>query len=101
VIILPSLPPHIRRGTVRFIGSVPTIPSPTSKIAAPAPTESAPLWIGIELDEPTGKNDGSIGGQRYFTCPDKTGVFVKPEKVEVGEFPPLNLDELDKEMEEI
>jgi hypothetical protein len=30
------------------------------------------------------------------------GVFVKPEKVEVGEFPPLGLDDdLDELMEEI
>lgn len=99
-IILPSSPPHIRRGTVRFIGAVPSIPSPTSKAAVPPFTDSAPLWIGIELDEPTGKNDGSIGGERYFTCPDKRGLFVKPEKVEVGDFPPLDVNELD-DMEEI
>ncbi|PYI04271.1 hypothetical protein BO78DRAFT_175720 [Aspergillus sclerotiicarbonarius CBS 121057] len=102
-IVLPSSPPHIRRGTVRFIGPVPTIPYPgvDPKIAQ-LDAGALPLWVGIELDEPLGKNDGSVGGQRFFTCPNKTGVFIKPEKVEVGDFPPLELDDLDDElMEEI
>jgi tubulin-folding cofactor B len=100
-IVLPSSPPHIRRGTIRFVGPAPTIPTPLSKAAGElGPGEPAPLWVGIELDEPTGKNDGSVGGRRYFTCPDKRGVFVKPEKVEVGDFPPLDLG-LDEELEEI
>ncbi|KAL2007149.1 hypothetical protein VTN00DRAFT_8587 [Thermoascus crustaceus] len=108
-IILPSSPPHIRRGTIRFVGPVPTIPFPglKSKSAEEADTESSsgplPIWVGIELDEPTGKNDGSVGGKRYFSCPDKTGVFVKPDKVKVGDFPPLSLDDdlEDDAMEEI
>lgn len=108
-ITLPSSPPHVRRGTIRFVGPVPTIPFPgVSKGVEDddGQTEDQgplPIWVGIELDEPTGKNNGSVGGHRFFTCPNKTGVFVKPEKVEVGDFPPLGLDDdLDDElMEEI
>ncbi|PGG98526.1 hypothetical protein AJ79_08840 [Helicocarpus griseus UAMH5409] len=107
-IIHPSIPPHIRRGTVRFIGPVPTIPSPLVKAVSSSAEEeeeiagsaSAPIWVGIELDEPTGKNDGSVGGRKYFSCLEKRGVFVKPEKVEVGDFPPLDLG-LDEDLEEI
>lgn len=101
-IILPSSPPHIRRGTVRFIGPISTIPSPLSKTHSEIPDDLAPRWVGIELDEPTGKNDGSVGGLRLFTCPNNCGLFVKPEKVEIGDFPPLGLDDLeDDAMEEI
>ncbi|KAJ5353664.1 hypothetical protein N7541_006228 [Penicillium brevicompactum] len=105
-IVLPSSPPHIRRGTIRFVGPVPKIPvtGPGRELqqSPDLPTELQPIWVGIELDEPMGKNDGSIGGQRYFECLSNKGVFVKPEKVEVGEFPPLGLDdELDELMEEI
>jgi tubulin-folding cofactor B len=105
-IILPSSPPHIRRGTIRFVGPVPTIPitGPGRELEKDGelPVELQPIWVGIELDEPTGKNDGSVGGRRYFECMEKCGAFVKPEKVEVGDFPPLGLDdELDELMEEI
>ncbi|PYI16180.1 Cap-Gly domain-containing protein [Aspergillus violaceofuscus CBS 115571] len=101
-IVLPSSPPHVRRGTIRFVGPVPTIPFPGVDLElVEIDSADLPVWVGIELDEPLGKNDGSVGGKRYFVCPNKTGVFVKPEKVEVGDFPPLGLDDLDAEMEEI
>ena len=54
--------------------------------------------MGIEYDEPLGKNDGSVNGERYFECRMKYGAFVRPEKVQVGDFP---VEELDLDDEEI
>ena len=39
--------------------------------------------LGIELDEPTGKNDGAYGDTRYFTCEDNYGVFFRSAQVKV------------------
>lgn len=40
-------------------------------------------WVGVELDEAKGKNDGTVKGRRYFSCADKHGLFVRPEEIEV------------------
>jgi tubulin-folding cofactor B len=75
-----------RRGTVSYTGLVPEIPG----IGA---------WVGVTLDEPTGKNDGSVKGKRYFECGNNCGVFVRPERCEAGDFPVL--DEFDEDLEEL
>eukprot|EP00912_Choanoflagellata_sp_UC4_P001646 UC4_evm12s1044 len=41
------------------------------------------VWVGLELDDPLGNNDGSIGGQRYFKCPRGYGIFLRPKKLDV------------------
>lgn len=103
-----------RRGVVQYVGEVPEIGAAAAAaiVANPSASEqavqgAAGTWVGVELDEPVGgKNDGSIGGTRYWGAdptPDapvqKRGVFVRPERVEVGsEFGPL--DDLE-DMEEI
>lgn len=35
-------------------------------------------WIGIELEDASGKNDGAVQGQRYFDCPPGHGMFIRP-----------------------
>ncbi|QPG73388.1 hypothetical protein FOA43_000698 [Brettanomyces nanus] len=68
-----------RLGTVRYVGKIPEINNENS-------------WVGVELDEPYGKNDGSIKGVKYFTCKLNYGSFVKPIVVETGDFPQEKLD---------
>ncbi|KAM7060308.1 CAP-Gly domain-containing linker protein 4 isoform 3-T6 [Acridotheres tristis] len=53
-------------GTIRYIG----------------PTDFAPgIWLGLELRSAKGKNDGSVGEKRYFTCKPNHGVLVRPSRV--------------------
>eukprot|EP01132_Coremiostelium_polycephalum_P001359 gene1359-1716_t len=61
-----------RLGTIEYIGK----------------TEFAPgYWIGVKLDLPLGKNNGTVKGKLYFTCPQNYGSFVKPKNILVGDFP--------------
>lgn len=82
-----------RHGTIAYVGPVPELPGPTD----------AP-WIGIILDEPVGKNDGRVGGKRYFECEASRGVFVRPDRVEKGDWGVLGIEdgeEEDGDLEEI
>ena len=62
------------RGVVRFCGTT---------------SFSQGKWIGIELNEPNGKNDGTVQGVKYFTCRPGYGVFVRPSQVTVVADPPV------------
>lgn len=90
-----------RRGTVRFVGEIKGLGGDR---------EAGCRWVGAELDEPVGRNDGSakvtredgtLETQRVFQCGNNHGVFARPEKVEVGNWPPLDDLEVDEDMEEI
>lgn len=63
------------RGEVKYVGKV---------------KDTKGYWIGIQMDEPVGKNDGSCNGERYFQCLDKYGLFMKAKNVTVGDFPPVD-----------
>lgn len=38
-------------------------------------------WVGLELPDSTGKNDGSVKGERYFDCQSGHGIFIRRETV--------------------
>ena len=80
------------RGEVKYVGKV--------------PEKGAGYWIGVALDEPLGDSDGKyfffakshycfrVKGKSYFTINMKYGVFAKPSEVQVGDFPPEDIDEI-------
>lgn len=44
-------------------------------------------WLGVVLDDATGKNDGSVQGQRYFDCRPGYGMFLRPAAATVVDEP--------------
>jgi hypothetical protein len=58
---------------------------------------------GKEDESGTGKKEGKEKEviKRLFQCKPKFGVFARPEKVEMGEWPVLDDLEEDEDMEEI
>eukprot|EP01062_Namystynia_karyoxenos_P079084 TRINITY_DN826_c3_g1_i1.p1 TRINITY_DN826_c3_g1~~TRINITY_DN826_c3_g1_i1.p1 ORF type:complete len:796 (+),score=213.17 TRINITY_DN826_c3_g1_i1:90-2390(+) len=54
------------QATVRFVG-------PTSFAEGE--------WVGVELSTPDGKNDGCVGGKRYFVCKPQHGLFRRPAEL--------------------
>ncbi|PRD30490.1 UNVERIFIED_CONTAM: Clip1 [Trichonephila clavipes] len=38
-------------------------------------------WCGVELDEPVGKNNGTVNGVIYFNCKPNHGIFAPVSKV--------------------
>lgn len=53
-------------GTIEFIG----------------PTQFAKgIWVGVALDSPDGKNNGTVAGVQYFSCPPNYGLFTRTVKL--------------------
>lgn len=67
-----------KRGAVRYVGKCKGLP--------------LGYWIGVQYDEPVGKNDGSVKGKKFFECPQGYGGFVRPNLVKVGDYPPFDED---------
>ncbi|XP_029450581.1 dynactin subunit 1-like isoform X2 [Rhinatrema bivittatum] len=58
------------RGTVAYVG---------------ATLFATGKWVGVILDEPKGKNDGTVQGRKYFSCDENHGVFVRQSQIQVVE----------------
>ncbi|VDK84376.1 unnamed protein product [Litomosoides sigmodontis] len=41
------------------------------------------IWVGVNLDEPNGKHDGTVKGVRYFECEPNHGIFLKANQVRI------------------
>jgi dynactin 1 len=59
------------KGTVKFIGTT---------------QFSSGKWVGVEYDQPLGKNSGIVDKQVYFECRPNHGVFVRPNLVKVSPY---------------
>ncbi|PVU92795.1 hypothetical protein BB561_003606 [Smittium simulii] len=59
-----------KKGIVRFVGET---------------QFSTGKWLGIELFEPSGKNDGSVQGIRYFNAKVNQGLFVRPSQAKIDD----------------
>eukprot|EP00951_Prasinocladus_malaysianus_P047272 scaffold649683_cov45-Prasinocladus_malaysianus.AAC.1 len=68
--------PGEKRGEVKFVGKIDGLP--------------AGWWVGVQLDEPMGRNDGTVKGVRVFECPPKYGLFLRPDRVTTGAFPVID-----------
>ncbi|KAL0852830.1 hypothetical protein ABMA27_012633 [Loxostege sticticalis] len=47
------------------------------------PTFATGKWIGVILDEPKGKNNGTVRGHAYFRCEENYGVFVRQTQIQM------------------
>ena len=64
---VPGGPAGGRGTTIAFVGQVPEL--------------GLGWWVGVDYDEPLGKNDGAIKGKRYFESDPQHGGFVRPSMV--------------------
>lgn len=67
----------VKMGTLRYCGSV---------------HHKFGEWAGVELDIPSGSNNGSTGCVRYFRCNEGCGEFVEVSSLQIANETPLTLD---------
>ena len=66
--------------------TIPHVPQTTIQTPSLGQRHVVPggYWVGVQLDEPTGKNDGRIHGIRYFTTSSSYGAFVRGKNIKTG-----------------
>uniref|UniRef100_A0A7R9UBU7 CAP-Gly domain-containing protein n=1 Tax=Pinguiococcus pyrenoidosus TaxID=172671 RepID=A0A7R9UBU7_9STRA len=69
--------PGGRRGVLEYLGKVDGL--------------ADGYWAGVRFDEPVGKGDGTVKGQRIFDCEARYGGFIRPRNVRCGDFPERDL----------
>uniref|UniRef100_A0AAZ3Q596 Kinesin-like protein KIF13B n=1 Tax=Oncorhynchus tshawytscha TaxID=74940 RepID=A0AAZ3Q596_ONCTS len=75
-----AVPDWLKEGEFVTVGS-----HKSGMVSYVGPTDFAEgTWVGVELDLPAGKNDGSVGGKHYFHCNPGYGVLVRPDRVSRG-----------------
>ncbi|XP_050299895.1 dynactin subunit 1 isoform X2 [Anthonomus grandis grandis] len=62
----PEKATSVKRGVIAFIGKT---------------NFQTGKWIGVVLEEPKGKNDGTVEGVEYFKCDPNHGIFVRESQV--------------------
>lgn len=50
-------------------------------------------FVGVRLDEPYGDSNGVIKGVKYLEASNKYAIFVRPNALEIGDFPILDIDD--------
>jgi tubulin-folding cofactor B len=67
------------RGEVKFVGKIMDL--------------GQGFFVGVKLDEPFGNSNGVVNGVKYFEASDKFAIFVRPNALEIGDFPELDIDD--------
>jgi dynactin 1 len=73
-------------GTVRFVGTT---------------AFAGGKWVGVELDAPVGKHNGTVQGKSYFSCRDGHGIFVKPTAAKPTDVPPPRSEETPRRVSKV
>ena len=93
--------PGERRGTVRYLSDTSPQEQEDVSLLLTEATDEVALWVGVELDEPLGRNDGSVKGRVLFVCEPNRGVLVRQKNVVVGDYPEIDPFASDSEGSEL